>query len=129
VFKFGALTDESDTALVGLFEAMSVAPSLQVPPGILDIITTRLATYLNLDVSAVEAIVQQAAKDRAAQARAIAPPGMPAGSAAQLGHLAGGVSAADKIAKAALAHSAQEPLPEDMTQPFDVPQMSLNPKG
>lgn len=128
-FKFGALTDESDTALVTLFQAMSVAPALQVPNGILDIITTRLATYLNLDVSAVEAIIQQGAKDRAAQAQAIAPPGMPPQAAAQLGALAGGVSAADRIAKAAIAQSDAQPLPEDTSQPFDVPQMGLQPKA
>lgn len=128
-FKFGALTDESDTALVTLFQAMSVAPALQVPAGILDIITTRLATYLNLDVSAVEQIIQQGAKDRAAQAQQIAPPGMPKESAAQLGALAGGVSAADRIARAAIKQSNAEPLPEDMNQPFDVPQMSINPKA
>lgn len=129
VFKFGALTDESDAALVQLFQAMSVAPSLQVPAGILDIITTRLATYLDLDVSAVEQIIQQGAKDRAAQAQAQAPPGMPPKSAAQMGALAGGVDAADKIAKAALRQSNAAPLPEDMSQPFSVPQMSLNPRA
>lgn len=128
-FKFGALTDESDSALVGLFQAMSVAPSLQVPPGILDIITTRLATYLGLDVNAVEQIVQEGARERAAQAQATAPPGMPPKSAQQLGSLAGGVEAADKIAQAALKASAQMPLPEDMAQPFSVPQMGLNPKA
>lgn len=119
-FKFGALTDESDTALVGLFQAMSVAPALQVPAGILDIITTRLATFLNLDVSAVEQIIQQAAKDRAAQAPAAAP-GMPPQAAAQLGSLAGGVDAAHKIAQKALKESNAAPLPEDMAQPFSVP--------
>jgi hypothetical protein len=128
VFKFGALTDESDTALMGLYSALAVAPTLQVPPGILDIITVRLATFLNLDVSAVEIIVQQAAKDRAAQATAQAPPGMPPQAAQQLGHLAGGVDAADKIAKAALRQSAAAPLPEDMSEPFSTPQMGLNPK-
>jgi hypothetical protein len=119
-FRFGALTDESDTALVGLFQAMSVAPSLQVPAGILDIITTRLATFLNLDVSAVEQIIQQGAKDRAAQAPAAAP-GMPPQAASQLGSLAGGVDAAHKIAQQALKESNAAPLPEDMSQPFSVP--------
>lgn len=122
-FRFGALTDESDTALVSLFQAMSVAPALQVPAGILDIITTRLATFLNLDVSAVEKIIAQGAKDRAAQAQAQAPPGMPPQSAAQMGSLAGGVDAAHKIAQAALRQSNAAPLPEDMSQPFSVPQM------
>jgi hypothetical protein len=128
-FKFGALTDESDTALVTLFQAMSVAPSLQVPAGILDIITTRLATYLDLDVSAVEQIIQQGAKDRAAQAQANPPPGMPPQAAAQMGSLAGGVDAADKIAKAALKQSDQAPLPEDMNAPFSDPNFGTSTKA
>jgi hypothetical protein len=128
-FKFGALTDESDAALVTLFQTMSAAPALQVPAGILDLITVRLANYLNLDVSAVEQVIQQGAKDRAAQAQATAPPGVPPHVAAGIGNLAGGVSAADKIAKAAIAQSKMSPLPEDMSEPFDTPNMSINPKS
>jgi hypothetical protein len=120
-FQFGTLSDEAGSQLVALFQAMSVAPALQVPAGILDIITERLATYLNLDVDAVTKIVQQGAKDREAQAVATAPPGMPAQSAAQLGHLAGGTAAAAKIARQALAHASAQPLPENTTQPYSVP--------
>lgn len=126
-FEFGALTDEAGGLLVGLFQAMAVAPALTVPTGILDIITERVATYLNLDVSAVTEIVQQAAKDREAQAVATAPPGMPAQSAGQLGNLAGGVSAAAAIAKKALVHAGNAPLPENMSQPYDVPVMGVQP--
>jgi hypothetical protein len=122
-FSFGALSDESGTQLVSLFQTLATAPALQVPAGILDIITERLATFLNLDVNAVTAIVQQGAKDRQAQAQAAPPPGMPPGSAAQLGHLAGGTAAAVKIAREALAKSAKQPLPEDLAQPFDVPNL------
>ena len=122
-FRFGALTDESDSALLAMFQALAVAPSLQVPPGILDIITVRLATFLNLDVSAVEQIIQQGAKDRAAQAQAQPPAGMPPQAAQQLGSLAGGVDAADKIAKAAIRQSNAAPLPEDVSQPFSIPNL------
>ena len=127
-FKFGALTDESDSALVTLFQAMSVAPALQVPTGILDIITMRLATYLDLDVSAVEQIVQQGAKDRAAQATATAPPGVPPKVAAGIGSLAGGVNAATAIYNKAVKDASQAPLPEDMNQPYSVPTIGV-PKG
>lgn len=120
-FAFGSLSDESGTQLVGLFQALAVAPALQVPAGILDIITERLATTLNLDLDAVTAIVQQGAKDRAAQAVATAPAGMPPQSAAQLGHLAGGTAAASKIAAAALRQAGNEPLPEDLAEPYSVP--------
>jgi hypothetical protein len=128
-FTFGALSDESGSQLVTLFQALAVAPALQVPAGILDIITERLATFLNLDVDAVTQIVQQGAKDREAQAVAQAPAGMPQQSAAALGHLAGGTAAAAAIAKKALAHAGNQPLPEDIMQPFDVPNMSVNPKA
>ena len=126
-FEFGALTDEAGSLLVGLFQAMAVAPTLTVPTGILDIITERVATYLNLDVSAVTSIVQEAAKEREAQAVAQAPPGMPASSAGQMGNLAGGVSAAAAIAKQALAHAGNQPMPENMAQPYDVPNMGVQP--
>jgi hypothetical protein len=122
-FRFGALTDESGAQLVSLFQAMSVAPSLQVPTGILDLITERMATVLDLDTDAVAAIVQQGAKDREAQAVAQAPPGMPPKSAAQLGNLAGGVNAAAKIAQAALAKGSRQPPAEDIAQPYSVPNM------
>jgi hypothetical protein len=72
-------------------------------------------------------VIQQGAKDRAAQAQNMAPPGMPQSAAAGIGQLAGGVSAATKIAQQALRHASQQPLPEDVNQPFDVPNMSINP--
>ena len=119
-FKFGALTDESDSAVIGLFSAMAVAPSLQVPPGIMDIIIERTATALNLDQGAVEEIVKEAAKVRAAQATATAPPGVPPAAAAGIGQLAGAADAAAKIYKKALRDSANFPLPENTAQPFSA---------
>ena len=124
-FKFGALTDESSSQLVGLFQALSVAPSLQVPPAILDLITERLATVLNLDVDAVSQIVQQGAKDREAHVVATAPPGMPKEAAASLGRLAGGTAAATRVAQQALQQAGREPLPEDIAQPFGVPTLGV----
>jgi hypothetical protein len=124
-FQFGALTDESASQLVGLFQEMAVAPTLQVPGGILDIITERMATVLNLDVSAVTEIVQQGAKDRAAQATAAPPGGMPPQAAAQLGHLAGGTAAAAKIAHEALVRAGNAPQPENLMQPYDVPVLGV----
>lgn len=122
-FKFGALTDESDSAVIGLFQAMAVAPSLQVPAGILDIIIERTATALNLDQGAVEEIVKEAAKQREAQATATAPPGVPPAAAAGIGQLAGAADAAAKIYKKAMADSANAPLPENTSQPFSVPNL------
>ena len=126
-FKFGPLSDESDSQLVTMFSALAITPTLQIPAGVLDLITMRLANYLNLDVTAVEAIIQQGAKDRAAQAQAMAPPGMPPSAAAGIGALAGGVSAATRIAQQAIKHADAQPLPEDVQQPFSVPNLSINP--
>jgi uncharacterized protein DUF935 len=125
VFKFGALTDESSSQLVGLFQALSVAPSLQVPPAILDLITERLATVLNLDVDAVSQIVQQGAKDREAHVVATAPPGMPKEAAGALGRLAGGTAAATRVAQQALAQAGREPLPENISEPFGMPTLGI----
>lgn len=119
-FRFGALTDESGASLVALFQAMAVAPALQVPTGILDVITERLATYLNLPMDAVHKIVEAGAQARAQQAVAQAPDGMPASAAAGVGRLAGGVSAASKLAEQALKDSAKAPLPEDMDEPYST---------
>jgi hypothetical protein len=124
-FKFGALTDESSSQLVGLFQAMSVAPSLQVPPAILDLITERLATVLNLDVDAVTQIVQQGAKDREAHVVATAPPGMPKEAAASLGRLAGGTAAATRVAQQALTQAGREPLPENIAEPYSMPVLGI----
>jgi hypothetical protein len=129
-FRFGALTDEAGSALVGLFQAMAVAPSLQVPVGILDVITERLAAYLNLDESAVAAIVQQGAKDREAQATAGAPPGVPPKVAGGIGAMAGGISAATKIYQKALRDAGSAAQPEDISQPFSAAPISTGaPKG
>jgi hypothetical protein len=122
-FRFGALTDESGASLVQLFQTLAVAPQLQVPAGILDIITTRLASFLNLDVGAVDKLIQQGAAARAAQAQAGAPDGVPPDKAAAVGKLAGGVDAAHRIAQQALQRAVKQPLPEDMNQPFDVPDL------
>jgi hypothetical protein len=124
-FKFGALTDESSSQLVGLFQSLATAPELQVPPAILDLITERLATVLNLDVDAVSQIVQQGAKDREAHVVATAPPGMPKEAAASLGRLAGGTAAATRVAQQALAQAGREPLPENIAEPFGMPVTGL----
>jgi hypothetical protein len=98
-FTFGPLVDENGNALVTLFQTMAVAPTLTVPPEIMDMITERLASVLQLDIDSVHKALKHAAEVRAKQAVAQAPPGMPPGSAAQLGALNGAVNAATSIAK------------------------------
>lgn len=120
-FKFGALSDESGAQLVTLFQTLAAAPALQVPAGILDIITMRLASYLNLPEGAVAQVIQDGAQARSAQAVATAPPGVPPHVAAGIGSLAGGVNAAHAAVQNALKDAAAAPLPEDVAEPFSPP--------
>lgn len=117
-FMSGPLTDDSEQSLVTLFQALAVAPSLRIPDGILDLITERLASVLNLDPDQVAQIVEQGAKDREAQAVAQAPPGMPPQAAAGIGKLAGATDAATKIAQKAIRQASGNPLPEDLNAPY-----------
>jgi hypothetical protein len=127
-FAFGPLIDDNAAALTTMFQTLAVAPSLQVPVGIMDLITERIATVLDLDIDAVDEIVQSAAKERAAQAAAN-PGGMPPGAAAQLGGLAGGVNAATNIVQKALKQSANSPRASIMNQPFTQPNVSSTGAG
>jgi hypothetical protein len=120
----GPLTDDSEASLVTLFQELAVAPSLRIPDGILDLITERLASVLNLDQDLVTQIIQQGAKDRATQAVAAAPPGMPKTAAAGIGQLAGATAAATKLARAAVKASGKQPLPEDLNAPYTPPPQS-----
>lgn len=127
-FKFGPLIDDNAQALTTMFQTLAVAPSLQIPVGIMDLITERIATVLDLDVDAVDEIVQNAAAEREAMAKAN-PQGMPVQAAGQLGKLSGGVNAATNIVQKALKQAANGPKPGIMNQPFSMPNTSSNPSG
>jgi hypothetical protein len=114
----GPLTDDSEQSLITLFQTMCAAPALQCPQGILDLITERMASVLNLDEDAVAKVIEQGAQDRAAQAVAQAPAGVPPQAAAGIGQLAGGVDAATRIA--ATAAAAKQPLPEQLNEPYSA---------
>lgn len=128
-FQFGPLIDDNAQALTTMFQTLAVAPALQVPSGIMDLITERIATVLDLDVDSVDAIIQDAAQQRSEQAQAMAPPGMPQQSAAQMGALAGGVDAATAVVQKALKHSAMSPKAEVTNQPYSSPNTSNSSSG
>lgn len=128
-FQFGPLIDDNAQALTTMFQTLAVAPSLQVPGGIMDLITERIATVLDLDVDAVEEIVQSAAKEREKQAAAAPPAGMPAGAAGQLGKLSGGVDAATAIVQKALKQAATKPPASVQNQPYSSPNTSSTGAG
>jgi len=103
VWKFGPLQDEQIQALLTLFGQLSSAPALHIPLQVLDLITERMASVLQLDVDQVHAALQTTASQRAEQLGAQAPPGMPPEAAAGVGALNGGVNAAVSIAQQAAA--------------------------
>jgi hypothetical protein len=128
-FQFGPLIDDNATALTTMFQTLAVAPALQVPSGIMDLITERIATVLDLDVDSVDAIIQDGAKQRSEQAVAQAPAGMPKQSAQQLGALTGGVNAATGIVQNALKQAANSPKASILNQPYTVPNTSSSSTG
>jgi hypothetical protein len=123
-FQFGPLIDDNATALTTMFQTLAVAPALQIPSGIMDLITERIATVLDLDVDSVDSIIQDAAQQRSEQAVAQAPAGMPQQSAQQLGALNGAANAATGIVQKALAQAANAPKASILNQPYTVPDTS-----
>lgn len=123
-FKFGPLIDDNAQALTTMFQTLAVAPGLQIPTGIMDLITERVATVLDLDVDSVDAIVQDAAKQRSEQAAAQAPEGMPQQSAKQLGALNGATNALSAVAQKAIKDATNAPKASSLNTPYTTPNMS-----
>ena len=108
-WKFGPLQDEQIQALLTMFQTLAAAPALHIPLPVLDLITERMATILQLDVDQVHAALVSTANQRAEQLAATAPPGMPQQAAATLGGLQGMASAATGIARQAAARQGGLP--------------------
>jgi hypothetical protein len=111
-FRFGPLQDEQIQALLTLFGQLAAAPVLHVPLSVLDLITERMASVLQLDIDEVHQALKSTANQRAEQLAAQAPPGMPAQAAGQLGALNGMTNAATgMIAQAQARGQAPGSLP------------------
>jgi hypothetical protein len=108
-WKFGPLQDEQIQALLTMFQTLAAAPALHIPLQVLDLITERMASILQLDIDQVHAALSSTANQRAEQLQAAAPPGMPAQAAGQLGALGGAVGAAANMMQR--AQRGQNPLP------------------
>lgn len=93
-FKFGPLQDEQIQALLTLFGQLAAAPALHIPLPVLDLITERMATILQLDVDQVHQALVSTASQRAEQLAGNPPPGMPPEAAGALGGLQGLTQAA-----------------------------------
>src|SRR5262252_4376098 len=97
-WKFGPLQDEQIAALLTMFQTLAAAPALHIPLQVLDLITERMASILQLDIDQVHQALTSSANQRAEQLMASAPPGMPQQAAGQLGALNGMANAATNIA-------------------------------
>jgi hypothetical protein len=100
--QFGPLQDEQAAALLTLFGQIAAAPALHIPLQVVDLITERMASILQLDVDQVHHALVSTATQRAEQLQAQPPPGMPPESAATLGGLQGLASAGVGIAQRAM---------------------------
>ena len=108
-WKFGPLQDEQIQALLTMFQTLAAAPALHIPLQVLDLITERMASILQLDTGEVHAALSSTANQRAEQLQAQAPPGMPPQAAGQLGALNGMAGAAAGMLQR--AQRGQPPLP------------------
>jgi hypothetical protein len=115
--KFGPLQDEQQAALLTLFGQLSAAPALHIPLPVLDLITERMASILQLDVDQVHEALISTASQRAEQLAGNPPPGMPPETAATLGGLQGLASAGVAVANRA----AQRPQGASMRPPPPAP--------
>jgi hypothetical protein len=114
--KFGPLQDEQIQALLTLFGQLSAAPVLHLPLTVLDLITERMASVLQLDVTQVHDALVSTANQRAEQLQAQPPPGMPPQAAGALGALQGMTTAATGIAAQVAARNGGQ-LPRPAVQP------------
>jgi hypothetical protein len=111
IWKFGPLQDEQIQALLTMFQTLAAAPALHIPLQVLDLITERMASILQLDIDQVHQALSSTANQRAEQLQAAAPPGMPSQAAAGLGALNGMANAAVGIARQATAARQGGPPP------------------
>ena len=122
-WKFGPLQDEQIQALLTMFQTLAAAPALHIPLSVLDLITERMASILQLDIDQVHQALVSTANQRAEQLAASAPPGMPSQAAGQLGALNGMASAAVGIAQQAQQRGGlpQRPPPPGLGQQQQAP--------
>jgi hypothetical protein len=117
--KFGPLQDEQVQALLTLFGQLSAAPALHIPLQVLDLITERMASILELDIDQVHEALTSTANQRAEQLAGAPPPGMSPESASSLGALQGMTQGAGQLMQQAQARGNPQAggLPRAMPQP------------
>jgi hypothetical protein len=131
-WHFGPLQDEQIQALLTMFQTLAAAPALHIPLTVLDLITERMASILQLDIDQVHQALASTANQRAEQLAGSAPPGMPQQAASTLGALNGAANAAVGIAQAAAQQRGglpQRPPPPGPGQQAAPPRPAGGPPG
>jgi hypothetical protein len=100
---FGPLQDEQIQLLMTLFGQIVAAPALHIPLQVVDLLTERMASVLQLDVDQVHKALKETMAQRSEQMASNPPPGMPPDVAGSLGGLQGLAQAGTSIAQQAAA--------------------------
>lgn len=100
-WRFGPLQDEQLQALLTLFGQLAAAPALHIPVPVLDLITERMASILQLPIDQVHQALVSTVQQRSEQLSSQPPPGMPPSAAGGLGAVQGLVGAAQNLTKQA----------------------------
>ena len=130
VAKFGPLQDEQVQLLMTLFGQIVAAPALHIPLEVVDLLTERMASVLQLDVDQVSKALRQTASQRAEQMQANPPPGMPPEVAGSLGAMSGLAQAGTGLVQQAAARPGGLNLPAPPTGPPAPPPLpSPGPPG
>ena len=108
-WHFGPLQDEQIQALVTLFGQLAAAPALHIPLQVLDLITERMSSILQLPIDKVHDALVTTSQQRSEQMASNPPPGMPPSAAAGFGQVQGLVGAAQNLTRQASAQQGGVP--------------------
>lgn len=125
--KFGPLQDEQQQALLTLFGQISAAPALHIPIQVVDLITERMASILQLDVDQVHQALVSTMQQRSEAMQTQPPPGMPPETAGALGGLSGLASAGVAVANRAAARPQGAPMRPPPGAPLSPSQQAAPP--
>lgn len=103
VAKFGPLQDEQVQLLMTLYGQIAAAPALHLPIQVVDLLTERMASVLQLDVDQVHKALKETIAQRSEQMAANPPPGVPPDVAGSLGGLQGMAQAGSNLVQQAQA--------------------------
>jgi hypothetical protein len=120
---FGPLQDEQVQFLLTLYGQIVAAPAIHIPVQVIDLLTERMASILQLDVDQVHKALKETMSQRAEQMAGNPPPGMPPDVAGSLGAMSGLASAGTALTRQAQARGGVNlpPPPTGAPTPPPVP--------